>query len=110
MSTRSGGSSQSSGMDANAAGGRVRWVMSNSVMRSTRSGPTRRSSSTSTIVQPLNRLMHWSHTDMSNMKDANRSTWQCGPSPNVSRTVDARLLTPVCGTATPFGRPVEPDV
>jgi hypothetical protein len=90
--------------------------MVTTVTRSSRSsvasgGPGSRSSrSPRTSVPPLSSAITISHTDMSNDSEASCSTRSPGPTPNISRSIAATGPTPRCGTTTPLGRPVEPEV
>ncbi|NCL75122.1 hypothetical protein AIIKEEIJ_02572 [Rhodococcus sp. YH1] len=51
-----------------------------------------------------------SHTDRSNVATVLSSTASSGPRSNASRFHSIWLTTAECGTATPLGRPVDPDV
>ncbi len=100
-----------SGRTASAADGRVTWVTPNSAAVATSSGPTaRRSAGTTTSAAPAHREIQVSQTDESKLGEANSSTREPGPHPSRSAWVAASAATPVCVTATPLGRPVDPEV
>ncbi len=51
-----------------------------------------------------------SNTDTSKLSDVDASTRDNSVTPNASAAQHASDTTPACSTATPFGRPVDPDV
>src|SRR5689334_10051947 len=69
-------------------------------------GSARSASDATTSVPPLDNVAATSNTAASNPNDANCSTV---PS-SIGAIRTARFTKPRCGTTTPFGTPVEPDV
>jgi hypothetical protein len=59
---------------------------------------------------PLVSARKISSTEASKLSDAAWSTRLRGPVPKLSRAAPMRLETPPCGTSTPLGCPVEPEV
>ncbi|KOU04658.1 hypothetical protein ADK88_21300 [Streptomyces sp. NRRL F-2295] len=103
--------SASSGSTASAVGGRVTCVTSCSAQSAARSGPgISRSAGATTRVAPDRSPITISQAAASKLSAANCSTRLPGPTPNASRWARAREAMPPCGTTTPLGRPVEPDV
>ncbi len=105
------GSSQSSGSAATRDGGRIMWVIRRSRRKSVSAGPaTRTSSGASTSLPPTVSAMVSSNTATSKPTEANWSTRLSVLRSILSTAVAARLAMPSCGTTTPLGLPVEPDV
>ncbi len=105
------GNRHSGGRAAMSDGGRIACVTPWRAQNSVSSGPaTRASSGTTTSREPVHRAIATSKTATSNPIDANWSTTD----PCVNRIRSSAVATndemPSCGTTTPFGRPVDPEV
>ncbi|GHI33464.1 hypothetical protein Sdagh_51940 [Streptomyces daghestanicus] len=61
-------------------------------------------------VPPLARVTATSSTEASKLKEANCKVTSPGPAPSTGPIAATRFESPPCATATPFGRPVDPDV
>jgi hypothetical protein len=61
-------------------------------------------------VPPTHSAIDISNTARSKLTDAKCDTRDEGATPSVCRAVATRSATPVCGTTTPLGRPVDPEV
>ncbi len=101
----------SSSATASTLGGTVAWVMSQrrSAAPSATWGGSPSAPGT-TEAAPDSRAMHSSETAASKLSDAICRTRDSRVTANRSIWARARFPTPVCGTTTPLGRPVEPDV
>ena len=64
----------------------------------------------STSRAPASSGQNNSHTDTSKLTGVFCSTASRPPSPNTPCIHASRFTIPPCGTHTPFGRPVDPDV
>jgi hypothetical protein len=94
---------------ARSEGGKVATVTASSRIIASSSGPAcPRGAITS--AAPLSSVCATSATPASKEKEANCSTRPPGSTPNASRCAAARFPIPRCGTTTPFGRPVDPEV
>jgi hypothetical protein len=110
ISVRNAGSS-AGGSTASAEGGRVATVTSSSWRRRRRSGPGARVSRVpSTSVAPAASAITISNTEASKLGEANWSTRSPASTPRSRACPRATLASPRCGTSTPLGRPVEPEV
>ena len=83
----------------------ARWVMAASSPGSDRSAPA-----AMTRVAPAVSETATSRTEASKLNDANCSTRVAGAAPSTGRSAVAMLTTLAWPTATPLGRPVEPEV
>ncbi len=92
---------------ARAEGGSVTWVTSS--RRSVRASRGA-SDGARTRAAPVSRALHRSQKDASKLGEANWSTRLPGATPSRSTCAATRPDTPVWLTATPLGRPVEPEV
>ena len=86
-------------MVASTAGGSVACVIASSARNSASSAPSRRSGGTTTKAAPDNKAIDHSEQKLS----------KPGLTPNRAWPT-ARFDNPACGTITPLGRPVDPDV
>ncbi|GAA3624833.1 hypothetical protein GCM10022419_133010 [Nonomuraea rosea] len=75
-----------------------------------RAGSARSAALATTSVPPHARVTATSSTDASNANDANCSTGTPGPTSISGPNTETRFAREACSTATPFGRPVEPEV
>ena len=69
-----------------------------------------RSRGTSRTVPPPSRGRSVSNSQMSKAKEASEGTRSPAPNPNASPATASVAATLPCGTRTPLGRPVEPEV
>ncbi len=103
--------SDPAGMAASTVGVRIAWVTPNASAVSASGAPgASRSGSAMTRAPPAKRDMHISPTEMSKLGEANCRTRLRAVMPSSPVTSATMLAKPVCVTATPFGRPVEPEV
>src|SRR5690606_35108031 len=105
------GNSVSSGNIPSTDGPIAMWVTRWRRVYSASGSPgTRRSAGTTTRVPPLSSPMHISQNATSKLGEANCSTRLLESTPTRSAWVASSLATPRCGTTTPLGLPVEPEV
>ncbi len=99
------------GTAASTGGGSVTWVTPCRATVAANGSPGASSSlPASTKVAPESRPMHISHTEASKLGEANWSTRLVGPTLSCSKCVASSGARPLWVTATPLGRPVEPEV
>jgi hypothetical protein len=69
-----------------------------------------RSAGTITRAAPEHNAINSSETAASKPTDANCNTREVGSTWKWAICATAKFTAPACGTATPFGTPVDPDV
>src|SRR5262245_12293630 len=111
MSVRSSGS-PADGSAASAAGVNVAVVIARSRIERRVAAPSNIEDAPSPqhSVAPVSNAITVSHTDASKLKEENCRTRLPSPTLKASLCAVARLLSPSCASATPFGTPVEPEV
>ncbi|GHI33467.1 hypothetical protein Sdagh_51970 [Streptomyces daghestanicus] len=80
------------------------------IIRASAAGSARSSVRAMARVPPAARVTARSSTDASKLNDANCRVVSPGPAPRIGVIASTRSATARCVTATPFGRPVEPEV
>ncbi len=101
----------SGGRAARTDGGRVAWVTRCSATSPARPAPgSRRAAGAMTRVAPVSQAPQISATDASKLGDANCRTRLPAVTVNRSACAAASPARPACGTTTPLGTPVEPEV
>ncbi len=86
------------------------WDTRSDLMSSTAPGPRAASSPATTTRPPVTRGSSSSSAEMSNEREVRASHASPGAAPSRSRMPSSRFASAECGTATPLGRPVDPEV
>jgi hypothetical protein len=98
------------GKVARAAGGISAWLTACFSSRSARSVPSSCSGPGTTSAAPARKAINWSITEASKPLEENCSTRESWSMASRSAIAVPRLPRPACGTTTPLGMPVEPEV
>ena len=111
INTRRPGSVAVSGSADSTTGGSSAWVMPAWATKLSSASPISTTPGAGMCSDaPCDSAISHSNTQASKLKDANCSTRLSCDTANRSACACSRLATPRCGTSTPFGRPVEPEV